>query len=656
MRHRISPSRSPHTLLLALILVTNLVIGSLVVGDYGESRDEHLRYDYAERSLAAYSSGKRMNVDEKGPAYVMLARLGAGAMRLMWGKLSAIDAWHFMHFLSFLSSVWFLYQICFKYMRPAAALGATLLFNTQPLLWGHAWMNPKDIPFMAFFLGSVALGMNMAPAERASVPALDQGYGALLRQDWRLASPRRRWLLTGAAALALAVLLVLLLTAAATQGWITEGVRSAYAGEEAGLFGWLFARLAEQAGSVPVESYVEKGLALYRRLVGGYAALVPVIWLACAAVLFPGTRDRFWQGALRPFIAAALGSLLDWRVLLAAFFLGFASAIRALGPAAGLLVAFYCLAKWGRRASPGLLTYFLVAGLVTVALWPALWSAPVGGYLSAFGEASDFPWEGKVMFAGVDYPVSELPRSYLPALLGLQLTEPAILLTVLGFLLAMLEFRRVKTRRPELALAALWFWAPLLAAVALMPTVYDNFRQFLFIVPPLFIFAGMGLQAIFDRVGRLGSSPGRTYQTVRVVAGFIVLAALLLPGLYGDVRLHPYQYVYYNQLAGGVGGAFRRYELDYWTTSYKEATEYLNANAPAGARISVWGADHIVRRYAREDLEIIDFAKADAPLDFAVVSTRHNKDLELYPQAPVVFQTGRDGAVFSVVKRLDAQP
>jgi hypothetical protein len=164
----------------------------------------------------------------------------------------------------------------------------------------------------------------------------------------------------------------------------------------------------------------------------------------------------------------------------------------------------------------------------------------------------------------------------------------------------------------------------------------------------------MGLQALFTLVGRLGSPSGQSPGAI--LAGFLILAVMLLPGLYRDVSLHPYQYVYYNQLVSGVGGAFRRFEMDYWTTSYKEATEYLNANASAGARIGVWGADQIVKRYAREDLEIVDLGKADSPLDLAVITTRHNKDLELFPDAPVVFQVGRDGAIYSVVKRLDAQP
>ena len=46
------------------------------------------------------------------------------------------------------------------------------------------------------------------------------------------------------------------------------------------------------------------------------------------------------------------------------------------------------------------------------------------------------------------------------------------------------------------------------------------------------------------------------------------------------VRLHPFQYTYFNCLAGGVAGAAGKYETDYWLTSYKEAIEWIEAQPP----------------------------------------------------------------------------
>jgi hypothetical protein len=43
------------------------------------------------------------------------------------------------------------------------------------------------------------------------------------------------------------------------------------------------------------------------------------------------------------------------------------------------------------------------------------------------------------------------------------------------------------------------------------------------------------------------------------------------------VRLHPYEYTYFNRLAGGVAGAHGRYMLDYWGLSFKQASQELAA-------------------------------------------------------------------------------
>ena len=43
------------------------------------------------------------------------------------------------------------------------------------------------------------------------------------------------------------------------------------------------------------------------------------------------------------------------------------------------------------------------------------------------------------------------------------------------------------------------------------------------------------------------------------------------------VRLHPYENLSYNALVGGLGGAFRRYDMDYWFNSMPEAIHLLEA-------------------------------------------------------------------------------
>jgi tetratricopeptide (TPR) repeat protein len=45
------------------------------------------------------------------------------------------------------------------------------------------------------------------------------------------------------------------------------------------------------------------------------------------------------------------------------------------------------------------------------------------------------------------------------------------------------------------------------------------------------------------------------------------------------VKNHPYEYVYFNEFAGGIDKAFGNYELDYYYHSTREATEWIMKNA-----------------------------------------------------------------------------
>ncbi|HZD55775.1 MAG TPA: hypothetical protein VE136_03575, partial [Anaerolineales bacterium] len=413
-----------------------------------------------------------------------------------------------------------------------------------------------------------------------------------------------------------------------------------YAGPDT-LLGRAFSSLAENRQILPAANYVQKIAALYPRFaVLSFLLLVSLVLLVGLSTL-PLTRGWIFRHQIRPFSNSFLHSFAVKDVLIAGAFLGFASSIRVLGPLSGLLVASYFVLYSRQKALPPLVTYTLLGMVITYLTWPNLWGSPFSSYLNSIAQASDFSWDGKVMFSGVDYAVGELPRRYLPVLLSIQFSEAALALFVIGLIAALIGFVRGAQDRRMIVVLATWGFLPLLAAIILRPTMYDNFRHFLFIIPPFFIFAGLGIQAVFNRL----RSP---------VWKLLLVGLAILPNLWWMAHLHPYEYVYYNQLVGGPRGAFRQYEMDYWATSYREATEYVNAIAPSHARVAVWGPDILVASYARSDLQVerlrgkIDEG-SDLP-DLAILSTRHNKDQTLFPSEEPVFSVGRDGAVFVVVK------
>ncbi len=92
-----------------------------------------------------------------GPSYVMSVAL---VSRLL--PLAPPDNRHIIYFLTYLAGVWAFYELGKRWLTPTAALYATLLFTTQPLFWGHAFFNPKDTPFLVFFMLSLLFGLRMA--------------------------------------------------------------------------------------------------------------------------------------------------------------------------------------------------------------------------------------------------------------------------------------------------------------------------------------------------------------------------------------------------------------------------------------------------------------------------------------------------------------
>ena len=504
---------------LALTIAFLLVLGSQLVSDYGRTWDEYNRIQYAQRSLSAYKGTVVSLVDEKGPSFGMVQILAGNLLKKILGIGIFITAWHLVIFFSYLLGMIFFYLLCKRLIDGWPALATTLLFFSQPLIWGHSFMNPKDLPFMVFFLGSIAMGLKMS----------DHFFPE------------------------------------------NNGV----------------------ANSLPSQS----------------------------------KKKRFLNFFFNPYI---------W---IAGFLLGFTNDIRSIGPASGALVVAYLFVKGRKKAIPVISLYLVVGALVTYALWPYLWGSPIAHYLNSLSMAADFDWTNSLLFGGNLYTGATLPSTFIPSLILIQYTETALIAIVVGIILAVKDFIFQKNRRADVALLVLWFAGPVWYAILNHSTVYDNARQFLFTIPPLFVMGGFALQFIWKRLHQK-------------VYWFMPLAILLLvPAIYWNINLHPYEYIYYNSLVGGVSGSYRNYENDYWGLSYKEDIAYLNQVAEPNSIIYVYGA-RVVGDIARPDLHLVYTLEDYSHVDYAVILTKRNIDERIFPDSKEVFQVSRDNTVLSVVKKV----
>ena len=342
-----------------------------------------------------------------------------------------------------------------------------------------------------------------------------------------------------------------------------------------------------------------------RLVAGPRAALIAAIGLSvCGAwygTIFNHTKDV-------PFAAAMMGATLFLiriaRSLpapragdVAAFGLlaGAALGMRVLGLLlviyAGAAIVLYLPRPWfghGRArwrfaalSAARLLPALLLAYLIMVLAWP--WAAlsplnPVRGLL-AF---SEFQYDIRTNLAGQVYEMANAPRLYVPIYILIRVPLLMLIgaaLAILYALLPRLGAASAELRRRDVALVALTVMFPLACQVIWRGPAFTGMRHFLFVIPALAVLAGVGLDKALAALATRGRVIGSG--ALAVVAGCFLFDAVTL------VRLHPYEYLYYNSLVGGLPGASRRYDLDYWFASMPEAIHqleaYLRRTEPADA-------------------------------------------------------------------------
>jgi len=646
---------------LALILV-NLIVGAITFRSYGDSLDEPRFREYAGQSLAAYTKWLRPSyvpdfggddLRYYGPAYAMEIRLIVRLLGLPATGPLAGDVWHLAGFITFQGAVLCFFFLARRWLSHWASFGMALLFATQPLLWGHAFINPKDSPFLAFFLASVLIGLWMCDKLLTPLDKLARSPFSL--RTWLLSSkqawqkmPRRSKVGTLVAGAIWFVSIIFLLGGKGyIDNWIVAVVEKWVASDPLSLAGRLFGLFSNQAGSIPLENYIRKAQTLFGYIRNTYFIVGTLLILWIYRVLLPWSIHTAPRTALISFLRGFGRSLITPPVILAGLVLGLTTSVRVLGPLAGLIVGLYALWRGGWKMLASLLAYALIGLVVMYLTWPYLWAAPVKNFIESLNMMSAFPWLGRVLYNGVYYSPNELPWSYLPVLLTSQFTEPVIVLFWAG--LAIAAYNLLRHRDSELlGIASVWLVIPLVLIIATRRPLYDNFRQILFLVPPIFLLGGIALERLFQLVRK---------------APFILatVSLLILPGIVSSIVLHPYEYIYYNSLVGGVKGAFRRYESDYWMTSFREAAMYLNKTAEPDARIVSWIGAPLVQIYSRVDLlvepEQGNTYDLTGGYNYAVLSSRGGDD-EVYPDVNPVFIVERQNAILAVVKHLspDSSP
>jgi hypothetical protein len=409
-----------------------------------------------------------------------------------------------------------------------------------------------------------------------------------------------------------------------------------------------------------------------RRIGGPVAGLLALVLLATCPLyyghMYMNAKDAPFAAAMAilmlglvrafeeyPRPAAATGALLGTGVGLAigTRILGGFGAVYAIG-ALLLIVAIEARQRGGRQAaaragvfilalSPALVLAYAVMALV----WP--WSVvePLNPFraLVYFSSFFENPW--RELFDGSLTLVPDMPRRYVPQLFALELPEITLALALCGLagtFAATIDRTLPAQRRAVLFMLALAAVFPIALTVATRPAMYNGIRHFVFVAPPIAVIAGLAGAWLIERIA--------AWKPAAAMGAAALLAAGCLAPLVEMAKLHPYEYTYFNTIAGGVRAARGRYMLDYWGLSFRQASLALRAKldesqmkpvANARWKIAACGPHPPAKVVLGPDFELSWDPRG---ADFALVLAEYYcAELD----APVFVEIKRDGVVFARV-------
>lgn len=286
---------------------------------------------------------------------------------------------------------------------------------------------------------------------------------------------------------------------------------------------------------------------------------------------------------------------------------------------------------------------------VAVVCYPSAWSNPIVWFYRALRALSKYSWDGKVLFQGQFFQPQTLPWHYIPTWVGISVPLIFQIMFVVGVIWSIRSFKRFSNLQQACAVLLLLqiFLLPIVSILR-KSVIYGEIRHFLFIMPGI---------AVLTTIGLVSSYNALTRRSVKQFA--IGLLAVMIIGIGLDmVALHPYQYVYFNRISGGLRQASQRFETDYWGLSLREGMEWINRQRDRHP-VLVGGPLSSAAVFADPELTLYPFVEREIPRDLSkpfyyLSMYGGNRQFQHYFQECVtVHQITRQGAPLGIVRRCD---
>jgi tetratricopeptide (TPR) repeat protein len=233
--------------------------------------------------------------------------------------------------------------------------------------------------------------------------------------------------------------------------------------------------------------------------------------------------------------------------------------------------------------------------LLGIALWPYGIDEPFSNPFKALSAFTNFQASLSQLFEGKFTESSVLPSHYLSKYL--LITMPIVSLLGIVFYLLLGFTRKNYNHTSMIVLFAAVF--PVFYIWFQQSNVYGGMRQILFVVPCLVVSGVMGFYLLEKWLSK--------WKWVSLASPAMACVLVAPPAIH-TAKNHPLTYIYFNELVGGVKGAYSYYEMDYYLGSLKQSTEWLlenvvRKNPNKKYFVQSYGMDH-VKYYCRKDKNI----------------------------------------------------
>ena len=205
----------------------------------------------------------------------------------------------------------------------------------------------------------------------------------------------------------------------------------------------------------------------------------------------------------------------------------------------------------------------IISWFLSILLWPFALHDPVKNVIESYHIMAHFPSTFRQIFEGKVEWSDLMPWYYIPK--SMLITIPIIVLT--GLVLFIIFLRSIINREKAILYDFVFFSVlfPLFFVVYQKSNVYSSWRQFLFIYPGIVLLASTGYCHFAEYLKR-------RYLKWGLVVLITVLSVHPLKYMFNNPQFY---YLYYNQLVGGLRGAYSNYETDYYYVSQTAASKWL---------------------------------------------------------------------------------